>query len=254
MLRLKVPKRCLLGGKGKMLYSMSSPPSSWKLDLFSVVPSLKSKTEDPHKPHFIFLEGLSGCGKQEILKRLSNMDFTVDMDTYSHFVNHNSKYSHLPAHGHAISCLWGAQRIEKLKHYTEQHSNGKKFQSNTIFLHRSPLSIDAHQNITHPFAPLMQELKKEFNISLIYCWSDPIRRQERLAERQYWADKDYLEFWSRFFPEDPAKDQQISSNYQSLQSASHFEADLPTTSTKQATAQLLRMCDIGVQLPPLSQS
>jgi len=139
-------------------------------------------------------------------------------------------------------------KIEKLKKLQSDHQKGKRYMGNTIFMHRSPLSVGIHTNNVPNSIALVNDLKSIFNISIVYCWSDDIRRMERIAERNYWAEGQVKHFLGEIFNEqDQNTLKGLLSQYEELVGKGMFDAKLPTTSTKQATAQLLTMCDIGMK-------
>lgn len=74
---------------------------------------------------------------------------------------------------------------------------GFKTKDDVVFIHRSPLScvVYGHAEYKDVMKELQEVLlahvtltRKNFSLSVIYCWCDSIRQQERLGERLYWAD------------------------------------------------------------------
>lgn len=126
--------------------------------------------------------------------------------------------------------------------------------SNVLFLHRSPLSIDIHAEVFHGKSSnvgkrMLDELRASFNISAVYCWSDEIRQLERLGEREYDADSELLSLLKTLKDNDEPTIQKKRTLYETYYKEGLLDASLPTTSTKQATANLLTMA--GVKFDPV---
>jgi len=211
---------------------------------------MKVKTHHEEKPHFVFLEGLPGTGKKDILCRLHNMGYTVETQTFLDYALQNLKEFSIKPHSQTLSLTWAADKIGKMKQYALEYQRGKQFQGNTVFIHRSPLSMEVYGIIPIKMTGMMDELKNHFSISVVYCISDPIKRQERVGERNYWAESNTKNLLMNVFKEEnEITIKGLEGRYNGLMEMGVFDASLPTTSCKQATAQLLTMCDIGMVDP-----
>jgi len=116
-----------------------------------------------------------------------------------------------------------------------------------VFLHRSPLSPYIHDEDQHAKAT-MDQLRETAIVSVIYCWSDSIRQRERLGERDYWATSEEREIFNVLKETDEDHLLALQEKYES-HTKTEFDASLPTTSAKQATANLLTLC--GIDFDPV---
>lgn len=136
----------------------------------------------------------------------------------------------------------------------EEANKGRTYQGNCLFLHRSPLSIDMHAEIRGGQSDLGRRMLSELrsrvtNLSLINCWADPIRQIERLGERSYLADgieKLVLEELRDF---DQGLIDKKRAQSEAWQARGEFDGEVPTTSTKQATAHLVTL--LGIEFDPV---
>ena len=67
---------------------------------------------------------------------------------------------------------------------------------------------------------------------------------ERIAERNYWAEGETKHILQFLQEEDENFRKAITSTYEDMERSGLFDAKLPTTSAKQATAHLLTMCGL----------
>jgi len=148
---------------------------------------------------------------------------------------------------------WLTNKVNDVRTCTQQCKTGKiSVKGNIVFIHRSPLSADLHREIIFPgqenfgSEKMMLNLENEHIISVVYCWSDQIRQRERVGERNYWAkllqqEQNVLDF---FQEENEEIQSRILSAYDNANRAGKFVGNIPTTSSQQATAQLLTMCGL----------
>lgn len=227
--------------------------------------------KSPHKLHFVCLEGSCGTGKADLLGRLQRQGFrTVVNRYYEHAMEMRCTtgssrsatqaahqiHQHLKQGGvHGIrgkgafmaqpmpllsAHLWAAKLIDALREHSQAKAGGVVYKENTVFVHRSLLTPVIY-GVEH-YSDLFDEIRHEYNISLIGCYSDPIRQAERVGERLYWAEG--IEKEIRTELENEEKMRLTNELYELYERRGYFDAMLPTTSTKQAQVHLLSMCGI----------
>eukprot|EP01125_Pyxidicula_operculata_P020644 TRINITY_DN7673_c0_g1_i2.p1 TRINITY_DN7673_c0_g1~~TRINITY_DN7673_c0_g1_i2.p1 ORF type:complete len:260 (+),score=20.73 TRINITY_DN7673_c0_g1_i2:33-812(+) len=214
-------------------------------NLFKPSESLSIKTKSK-KPHFVFLEGVAGTGKADVIWRLHKLGYTVSTNTFfNHCENFTSKNEMIDQKGLFCSLSWLNLQTQFIQKISEDGSIPK---DNLVVLHRSPLSLWVHDQGVDALN-LVKELKMLYNISFIYCWSDPTRIQERVGERNYWSTGKTKKLYEQFDEENTEIQKRYEQKYIELQEKGIFEGSLPTTSSKQATANLLTLC--GVDFNPV---
>jgi hypothetical protein len=92
------------------------------------------------------------------------------------------------------------------------------------------------------------------NASVVWCLSDDLRRQERIGQRILSAAGDDLKLRNDLGEIENNGDylsspQQLATAqaYQQLLDAGKFDSSIATTSAKQATAQILKICGVEFQ-------
>jgi hypothetical protein len=257
--------------------STLSPPS---LDNFfsksALVVNKRKFNRERGQLHFIFLEGLPGTGKQGVLWRLNKMGFKIHVQSYlEHCARTNtppttpSATNTLSAHSSlfapltaATSLTWLSDLARALEaHQTQYQRAPEQYKSDVLFVHRSPLSPVLHG---HDWAhSLALEILHHWSPTLLMCHSDPIRQLERLAERNADSEAPLQHLRAQFRELDQehlatlrarlhklnesAVEVEYAPNGRSATSTRWFDFVLPTTDTKQATAQILTSCGFEFQ-------
>jgi hypothetical protein len=92
-------------------------------------------------------------------------------------------------------------------------------------------------------------LHAELQSVSVWCQSDPIRRSERLAERVLRSENVALALRQTLRETDNQWIDALEKSYATLWTEKWFDLRIPTTSTKQATAQLLAACGVQFEAP-----
>eukprot|EP01122_Echinamoeba_exundans_P004326 TRINITY_DN14347_c0_g1_i1.p1 TRINITY_DN14347_c0_g1~~TRINITY_DN14347_c0_g1_i1.p1 ORF type:complete len:271 (-),score=25.45 TRINITY_DN14347_c0_g1_i1:27-839(-) len=209
---------------------------------------LVKKTKESPQTHIIFLEGLCGTGKADLLWRLSRMQLSGLPDTFHHFAQqHRSDLADLDR----LNTLWADSLMSKVKDLAS-----KKHKSNVLFINRSPVSSWAHvrSSKTEKLMTEFLDWTKTSNASIIWCLSDDLRRQERMGQRILSATGDHLQLRNDLGELEINGDylsspQQLATAqaYQQLLEAGKFDSSIATTSAKQATSRILEICVVEFQ-------
>eukprot|EP01126_Amoeba_proteus_P049053 TRINITY_DN5710_c0_g1_i6.p1 TRINITY_DN5710_c0_g1~~TRINITY_DN5710_c0_g1_i6.p1 ORF type:complete len:196 (+),score=22.85 TRINITY_DN5710_c0_g1_i6:435-1022(+) len=179
---------------------------------------------------------------------MSKMGYTVYVDRFQdHVMNLCTQYDTMPSSSCA-SISWAGRLLTNCHNFQLQFNESKKFKENLVFFHRSPLSLHVHRE-QEEYLHFHEALKKMFSVSVVYCWSDEIRQSERISERNYWAEGTLKSVLESLEDECKERLQKIEASYLKFSKVDTFDASLPTTSSKQATANLLTLC--GIDFDPV---
>ncbi|KAN0031490.1 hypothetical protein ACTFIV_005354 [Dictyostelium citrinum] len=203
------------------------------------------KSKAQKKPLFVFLEGPSGSGKQQLLERFSNIGYqTIQNSFFKHSLS-----SPPTTFDNTLN-----QSIESIKN----SNNKNEIKNNIIFIHRSPISsiiynkINNNNNDNEKLIKEIKEIKEinneNYNSIYIYCKTPIELIEQRLGGRYHFYEENETELLEKL----NIKSQQEQSYeiYDLLEKESIFNQTLDTTSIKQACPSLLANFNIYFSFPP----
>ncbi|KAM9954508.1 hypothetical protein ACTFIW_003108 [Dictyostelium discoideum] len=198
------------------------------------------KSKEQKKPLFVFLEGPSGSGKQQLLERFSNIGYkTIQNSFFKHSLS-SPPTSPTSSFDNTLN-----QSIELIKN--NNNNNQDEIKNNIIFIHRSPISSIIYDNIINnknDNEKLIKEIKKiieinneNYNSVYIYCKTPVELIEQRLGGRYHFYEDNETELLEKL----NIKSHQEPSYeiYNLLEKESIFNQTLDTTSIKQACPGLL---------------
>ncbi|EGC37369.1 hypothetical protein DICPUDRAFT_150028 [Dictyostelium purpureum] len=201
------------------------------------------KSKQEKKPLFVFLEGISGSGKQQLLERLSNTGYKTISNT---FFKDSSNLKDTNFSNHFDSNL-------KLSINQLNNSNLESIKNNLVFVHRSPISSIVYNNINNKelFSLIKDQILKEkenqinneINSVYIYCKTPIELVEQRLGGRYHFYDEKELDLLEILKIQDN-QDRSVEIYEQLLENNLIFNQTLDTTSIKQACPSLLALFNI----------
>lgn len=212
----------------------------------------RQHNQKQHRLQVIWLEGAPGSGKQEVLWRLQKMGFqTLCLPYFTHALHS----PHAPLHP-LTTMQWADTLLSRLLSHLQQYRcSAAAYKCGLLFVHRSLVSLFVHVN-AHRDDELSEwalqtsaTLHAELQSVSVWCQSDPIRRSERLAERVLRSENVALALRQTLRETDNQWIDALEKSYATLWTEKWFDLRIPTTSTKQATAQLLAACGVQFEAP-----
>jgi len=120
-----------------------------------------------------------------------------------------------------------------------------------VFFARSLLSPVVYSSTfpSTPTSPLLhldvvKEIQQVYSVSHVLCKADPILVSQRLGGRYTFASDEDKVLLQQLGETDSSLQQEYDTRFNKLEEWGLFDAQLPTTSTKQATANILAMLNI----------
>ncbi|KAN0045404.1 hypothetical protein ACTA71_005782 [Dictyostelium dimigraforme] len=219
------------------------------------------KSKAQKKPLFVFLEGPSGSGKQQLLERLSNIGYkTIQNSFFKHSLSSTSSTSSTFDNtlNQSINSIKNNSNNNNNNNNNNSNNNNEEIKNNIIFIHRSPISsIIYNNNNNNNNEKLIKEIKEikevnneNYNSIYIYCKTPIELIEQRLGGRYHFYEDNETELLEKL----KIKSHQEPSYeiYNLLEKESIFNQTLDTTSIKQACPSLLANFNIyfNVQFPP----
>eukprot|EP01116_Phalansterium_solitarium_P001733 TRINITY_DN11542_c0_g1_i1.p1 TRINITY_DN11542_c0_g1~~TRINITY_DN11542_c0_g1_i1.p1 ORF type:complete len:295 (+),score=65.99 TRINITY_DN11542_c0_g1_i1:114-998(+) len=196
-------------------------------------------------PLFVFLEGPAGSGKTELLRRLERLGYrTIAVP----FVEHAAQ--HPP--GRLRALRWASEMLRQLDEIVRSNKEAP-VKDAVVFVARSPLSTEVYAPGDLP--DVMADMRQVFDCAVILCHAEPVILLQRIAGRYELSPHEQKDVRSRLGEPDDVAQQSIAwDRYGQLEAKGSFDAVLPTTSTKQATAGILRLLGLGFKWTPPTPS
>eukprot|EP01095_Lingulamoeba_sp_RSL-Kostka_P017351 TRINITY_DN8948_c0_g1_i3.p1 TRINITY_DN8948_c0_g1~~TRINITY_DN8948_c0_g1_i3.p1 ORF type:complete len:250 (+),score=49.66 TRINITY_DN8948_c0_g1_i3:47-796(+) len=227
---------CKLGGASKPIRTANHK------DFFAINKKLSAKTKDSTDPHFIFLEGLPGSGKFDIVNRLSKYGYTTISLPFI------EEYKETKSVEKANDVL----RKKFMDEITSIKSQKNPIKENVIFATRSPLSIKLESDnvLSIKNSDLLEEKRKLKevceNLSVVWCQTDPIIIQQRIQGRALLSNEENKELRKDLNESKDSETVIIKKNdyYQKLLEDKIFDDFIYSTSVKQAVASIFNLFNI----------
>eukprot|EP01132_Coremiostelium_polycephalum_P007382 gene7382-9067_t len=222
-----------------------------------------------NKPLYVYLEGPSGAGKQQLIERMSNIGYKTISNPFFSFVKQSNHSGNVN-----LSKQWDKFLIDSILK-EEKENPIENIKNNIIFVHRSPILSPIIYNQKEPlpilneeeedeidqkqidkFNEIVESIKKQYqddrikNSTIsnqesvtIYCKTPIELIQQRIGGRyHFYEDSDIDIVYNFKFKE--YQDFSFKVYDRLVQSQQCFDGVLDTTSIKQACPSLLALFNI----------